>query len=75
MKGKYFLLEAKEANSQEKISDLEKNLKDEIEARRIAQAEKESLEKMIIEQQKVMKLALARILPRKGELKFCQVII
>ena len=75
MKGKYFLLEAKEAKSEENISDFEKNLKDEIEARRIAQTEKVSLEKMIIEQQKVMKLALARILPRKGELQFCQVII
>ena len=37
--------------------------------------EKEKLERMLREQQKVIKLALARILPRKQEITFCQVIL
>ena len=35
--------------------------------------EKQKLEKMLAEQQNIIKLALARILPRKGEVAFCQV--
>ena len=41
----------------------------------LLEEEKEKLERMLREQQKVIKLALARILPRKQEITFCQVII
>ena len=70
---KCLLLESREAESQEKISKLEKKLKEEMKAGKAKLLEKEELEKVITEQQKIMKLALARILPRKSEIQFCQV--
>merc|ERR1712046_445257 len=66
------LLESREAESEEKISELEKKLEDEMKAGKAESLEKEQLEKVIIKQQKIMKLALARILPRKSEIQFCQ---
>merc|ERR1712142_1307736 len=72
LKEKCSLLESREAESQEKISELEKKLKEEMKAGKAKLLEKEELEKVITEQQKIMKLALARILPRKSEIQFCQ---
>ena len=73
LKEKCSLLESRKAESQEKISKLEKKLKEEMKAGKAKLLEKEELEKVITEQQKIMKLALARILPRKSEIQFCQV--
>ena len=76
LKESHYQLERKDDQSQTRIAELETKIVALTEAareRERAEEEKEKLEKMLAEQQKIIRLALARILPRKGEVAFCQV--
>jgi hypothetical protein len=66
---KYYLLESKDDQSRERIGELETK----IVALERVEVEKDNLEKMLKEQQNIIRLALARILPRKGEVSICEV--
>lgn len=75
LKESHYQLERKDDQSQTRIAELETKIVALTEAareRERAEEEKEKLEKMLAEQQKIIRLALARILPRKGEVAFCQ---
>eukprot|EP00092_Neocalanus_flemingeri_P000766 GFUD01000813.1.p2 GENE.GFUD01000813.1~~GFUD01000813.1.p2 ORF type:complete len:233 (+),score=106.51 GFUD01000813.1:166-864(+) len=68
-------LKKKDDQSKSRIAELETRivvLAEAVRGRERVEEEKEKLEKMLTEQQKIIKLALARILPRKGEVTFCQ---
>ena len=65
----HYLLERKDDQSQERIGELETKL---VALERV-EVERDNLEKMLKEQQNIIRLALARILPRKGEVSFCEV--
>ena len=65
----HYLLERKDDQSQERIGELETK----IVALERVEVERDNLEKMLKEQQNIIRLALARILPRKGEVSFCEV--
>ena len=73
LKEKYWQLERKDDQSREKIADLEARLLCLTEGRARVEEENESLDKMVQDQQRIIKLALARILPRRGQEVFCQV--
>merc|ERR1719228_2709332 len=75
LKESHYQLQKKEDNSQVKIAELETKMLAVIELARSKERvedEKDKLEKMLAEQQKIIKLALARILPRKGQVTFCE---
>ena len=63
------MLESKDDQSQERIGELETK----IVALERVEVERDNLEKMLKEQQNIIRLALARILPRKGEVSICEV--
>ena len=65
----HYLLERKDDQSQERIGELETK----IVALERVEVERDNLEKMLKEQQNIIRLALARILPRKGQVSFCEV--
>ena len=65
----HYLLERKDDQSQERIGELETKL---VALERV-EVERDNLEKMLKEQQNIIRLALARILPRKGQVSFCEV--
>ena len=73
LKEKYWQLERKDDQSREKIADLEARLLCLTEGRARVEEENESLDKMVQDQQRIIKLALARIFPRRGQEVFCQV--
>jgi len=68
----YYLLKSKDDQSKERIVEMENKIVALEEGSKFWGEEKQKLEKMLAEQQKIIKLALARILPRKGEVAFCQ---
>jgi len=71
----FYQLQLKEDVYNAKISELQTEieiLKTHEKKITLLEEEKEKLERMLREQQKVIKLALARILPRKQEITFCQ---
>jgi len=68
----YYLLKSKDDQSKERIVEMENKIVALEEGSKFFGEEKQKLEKMLAEQQKIIKLALARILPRKGEVAFCQ---
>jgi len=68
----YYLLKSKDDQSKERIVEMENKIVALEEGSKFVGEEKQKLEKMLAEQQKIIKLALARILPRKGEVAFCQ---
>ena len=73
LKEKYWQLERKDDQSRERIADLEARLLCLTEGRARVEEENESLDKMVQDQQRIIKLALARILPKRGQEVFCQV--
>jgi len=72
LKENYGQLQKKDDLSREKIAELETKLLSLTEGRERVEEENESLDKMVQDQQRIIKLALARILPRRGQEVFCQ---
>jgi len=72
LKEHYGELQKKNDQSREKIAELETKLLCLAQERERVEKENESLDKMVQDQQRIIKLALARILPRRGQEVFCQ---